>query len=889
MTNSLAVDKLSVSHSITSVIHDLTRAFVYKKFLSKRIDIDFSRLKKAGWICSILAESENEVHKQQAQVFAILLHLYGGDKEEYDKLSYVILSRVGNLLSTKFLTSLFNNNIIASNNFRYEFGQLLNIELASDRIGKIIQINDNEVLTTSFQLDLWNKLYSDKNISISAPTSAGKSYIIQNFIQDYYFSNANAQGLYIVPTKALINQASDDLRRMLKETNVRTSFIEDESIENPEGESLYQPIPSGRIIYVLTPERCLRLLEKSEKAKFSPNIIFIDEIQNIEDTGGHGALFEFVLESISVSFPSAKIITAGPFINNEKAVFEEIFNLPVTSCVTSLPPVFQLQTIIRNTKSDNKLDLFVNDTAKSEQFKISIDVDFSLAYELSLNKGVAFAKTIRALVPSSSQQSLVYCPKTNLAESWALKLEEYSQAETELSDELQELIDFIATEIHPKYYLIKCLKKNIAFHHSRLPDIVRKEVEDLFKQGDISVLYCTATLLQGVNLPAHNLFITSPKKRTLDLSSFEFGNLIGRAGRIRDSLYGVVYCIEDNEDAKQWAETFYNASYTKDIIPATRKALQNTVSIVDNADKSSVDIRDEQVASVLTTLRHKYIHLPEGFSSYLYAKKLNQEDILKLLVPIRASLESVTLPREILRLNPGIDPLLQSVLYEVIKKEGIVNWVIVYNGSNFYKRIKQENIVGYKYDELSFYWQFNALCEKLDYIFQLSSESFFKHDIGLPIKVIAYSGYRWLTSTPLKEIISSDINYHVDRFGLDANDDKAVNKRISAVINIQSKIVTFMLAKYFKLLSDLLNYIMNDEEREKYKFTLSLPLMIELGTTEPYVIQLISAGITRSVALQIFNEFKKIRGFKELDIILWIQDSSNLIGISKVSEEARVC
>ena len=84
------------------------------------------------------------------------------------------------------------------------------------------------------------------------------------------------------------------------------------------------------------------------------------------------------------------------------------------------------------------------------------------------------------------------------------------------------------------------------------------------------------------------------------------------------------------------------------------------------------------------------------------------------------------------------------------------------------------------------------------------------------------------------------------------------------------------------MLVDLLESIMDENEREKYKFTLSLPIMLELGTTEPIVIQLISAGITRSVALRLFREFKKYPNNKDIDIFEWMKVKRNLRGVDNI-------
>ena len=59
------------------------------------------------------------------------------------------------------------------------------------------------------------------------------------------------------------------------------------------------------------------------------------------------------------------------------------------------------------------------------------------------------------------------------------------------------------------------------------------------------------------------------------------------------------------------------------------------------------------------------------------------------------------------------------------------------------------------------------------------------------------------------------------------------------------------------MLTDILEEILTEDQKEEYRLTLSLPTMLELGTQEPIVIQLISSGITRSVAIQIFEVYKK--------------------------------
>ena len=76
-----------------------------------------------------------------------------------------------------------------------------------------------------------------------------------------------------------------------------------------------------------------------------------------------------------------------------------------------------------------------------------------------------------------------------------------------------------------------------------LPASIRLRIEEGFKDGMIRTMFCTSTLVEGVNLPADNLFITSYKNGRSDMNEVEFRNLVGRVGRIQYNLYGNVFML----------------------------------------------------------------------------------------------------------------------------------------------------------------------------------------------------------------------------------------------------------------------------------------------------------------------------------------------------------
>ena len=102
-------------------------------------------------------------------------------------------------------------------------------------------------------------------------------------------------------------------------------------------------------------------------------------------------------------------------------------------------------------------------------------------------------------------QNIVYCNTIDDTIDYALGFSRKLPIKT--NDEIEGLIKLTKTFVHKDYYLIDCLRHGVAFHFGRLPQRIREQVESLFSKGLIDYVFCTSTLLEGVNLPAKNIFI----------------------------------------------------------------------------------------------------------------------------------------------------------------------------------------------------------------------------------------------------------------------------------------------------------------------------------------------------------------------------------------------
>ena len=111
--------------------------------------------------------------------------------------------------------------------------------------------------------------------------------------------------------------------------------------------------------------------------------------------------------------------------------------------------------------------------------------------------------------------------------------------------ELMELAKEVRNQVHKDYFLAELLEQGIAYHIGYLPSAIRMRIEKLFKAEKITAMFCTSTLVEGVNLPADNLFITSYYSGRAQMTDVDFRNLIGRVGRIQYNLSGNVFMVSD--------------------------------------------------------------------------------------------------------------------------------------------------------------------------------------------------------------------------------------------------------------------------------------------------------------------------------------------------------
>jgi len=468
---------------------------------------------------ALLSKSRNwsgaERQRQIAQEMISLLYFLNPDNPFVKHFLGSTLTSIGNFPGVAFHASDYQSSDI--------------LERIYDRYNDCafaIPTEQNKKFSSS-QKEVFDHLSSDY-YSYSGPTSMGKTFLIRIYVKSQILHGSDKNFAIIVPTKALINEVSSDVISDLKDSLEERNYRVVTSLNSI---ALDQP---HRFIFVMTPERLQYLLIQKPKTKV--DFAFFDEAYNISEEKERSAVY-FKLTDMLVSKQKAKIIFGSPNVPNPELYLTfanprmDESDKSKHSCRSEQAPVSQIKYLLLPEEGivkpfDDLLDTF------SESIKLPRKEDLvSLIRKISECSKTTY----------SESQCLVYCSSKEKAIQGARRFYENSP---DLEDvELNSFSNKISEEISHEYFLAKFVKRGIAFHIGYLPSSIRLEMERLFKLGKIRVIFCTSTLIEGVNLPANNLFVTSYKNGMSGLSVIDFKNLIGRAGRINFNLFGNVFLV----------------------------------------------------------------------------------------------------------------------------------------------------------------------------------------------------------------------------------------------------------------------------------------------------------------------------------------------------------
>ena len=452
--------------------------------------------------------SLSDTHKTRAQEMIALLYDMYPQNEDIQYCLGSVLATTCNFLGMKRLTPDFKS------------ASLLEQILTHFNRNYLSVPSDEEAAFFPAQKEIFDSL-SKPYFSYSAPTSMGKSYMMRVFIKQQLMKGTKKNFALLIPTKALINEVTneliDNLTTLLQETNYR--IVTSSGSIALETEHNY--------IFILTPERMLYILIDDPELKI--DYLFVDEAHKISSSDKRSVFYYKVITKLEERQSTPHIIFASPNIPNPK-IFLDILSKKAylrtenSTATCKYAPVSQVKYIVD--LWERNIRIFDSYTKKFLKF-------YEMPRPYSLSELIVWI--------GDRKHNIVYCKSKNDAIQFARN---YAKTQEVVGDKkLQSFAEAIRRDVHKEYYLAELVEKGVAYHIGYLPANIRMQLENYYREGLIKTIFCTSTLLEGINLPAENLFITSYKKGISRFSEVYFKNLIGRVGRAKYNLYGNVFVV----------------------------------------------------------------------------------------------------------------------------------------------------------------------------------------------------------------------------------------------------------------------------------------------------------------------------------------------------------
>lgn len=789
---------VSIQHQLSSMHADNT---------DKLSDADIRSLLGGA---SILSLSNKAEEKSQAyEVVSRLLEITDGKDKRVRKAAEIVLSRLGNFPSRTLLRNRHSSN-------EDDLPVFFKMECVTREVENTIFINENEnnvIQLTDFQYEFYESLNKEKNLSISAPTSAGKSFVLGLDLVRKFQSSENNSIIYIVPTRALISEVSLRVRRSLKENKLENVIVRTAPFPVSK-----KHIETG-VIYVLTQERLMSYLNSDEIEPPFISSLIVDEAHEIQK-GKRGILLQNTVELVLRKFPNCDVLFASPLINNP-SYFLNLFGKVESGkfFTETISPVSQNVLLLSEIVKKPNL---INVQLLASNHTVHIG-DLNLGFRFRDGKSLQKASLAKAIA-KKNESVIIFANGPTDAENVANKLSDIN-CDFVVSPEIQLFIDFLIKDIHPDYALIKCLRGGVGFHYGKMPSIVRTGIESLFKTQKISFICSTSTLLQGVNLPAKHIIIENPQSGVgLPMSRSDFQNLSGRAGRLLQEFHGNVWCLRP----ETWTEPSYQGEKLQEVTAALDTVMKDGGLLIQDLlnDNLENDKRQGEAEIALGKLYHD-IHFSDLSIIDKYQSEENK-DALEQTVEQLTNLE-ITVDQGILERHKAIRPDHLQNLYDVLTEfelNELDDYMLI---APYFPEAK--NKMG------------NAF-QLIIYCFDLSISDRYKN-------WIIYLAQEWIWGKKLGAVLVNRVS-HIQSY----DPNKKTSSIIRETLDVLEEQVRFQLVKYFSAYIDILKLVLFEKGKDPDDIDIEpYHVYLEFGSFKLEALGLMALGLSRFTALYLVGKF----------------------------------
>lgn len=356
-----------------------------------------------------------------------------------------------------------------------------------------VDVGEENLLTLHREQSfLLKKLLEGKNIAVSAPTSFGKSFVVDAFIKIKKPSNV----LIIVPTIALTDETR---RRLYKKFAYEYKIITTTEVE-----------PSDKNIFIFPQERAINYLNKIKHF----DIMIIDEFYKASKKFDKERSPSLIKAIIKLGDKSSQRYFLAP---NISSLEENPFTKDMEFIRLDFNTVFlEINELYQNIGKDEekKTELLI-DILKSKDTK-------SLIYAGTYSNIDTLSNIINTRFEEKNDELL-----TNFA-NWLSKNYSYN------------------------WTLTNSVKRGTGIHNGRLHRSLSQIQVKLFEEKNgLNNIISTSSIIEGVNTSAENVILWMNKNGRSSLNDFTYRNIIGRGGRMFKHFVGKIFILDKPPTSEQ--------------------------------------------------------------------------------------------------------------------------------------------------------------------------------------------------------------------------------------------------------------------------------------------------------------------------------------------------
>lgn len=775
---------------------------------------------KLLFAASILSESKDRDAQEYALMVAESAVCFSNDR---------VIREAGSLILTRMsnhrAVQLAVDKQLLEPGLENRVGMIEQLLSARRRLSSEISFSDQKsFLGNRFQTNLWSKLSDSDWISATAPTAAGKTYAVLNWVLSQHASQKSHSTVFVAPTRALVSE----VERQLNELKAIHGLSQLKVTSLPINEINFE---SEQFIAVFTQER-LHIFLNAGETPHNFDIAVIDEAQKLSDER-RGVILQDSLERVARANNSCKFVFLSPHSENPEVLLEEAPENLKTAVVPSNTATVMQNLLVAEQVRGNTKEWTLSLASENQLEPLG---KFSLFDRpTSVLKRMAF---VALALGKQTTGTLVYVTTADSAEKVATLIYDGLEDE-ELQDDsdLKDLSDFCERMIHPKFQLVRLVRRGVAFHYGNMPSILREEIERLFTIGKIRFLVSTSTLIEGVNLACRTIVIRGPKKGVgRDMSPQDFWNLAGRAGRWGADFYGNIVCVDVSKP-----EVWPQGLPKKTAYPIRRETEQVINEYEDLAEyllkrtdmnTAQVDGKLEHVAAYLMSWQYR-----EGtLAGAPPIKKVGFERAKELEELVKPSLETIDVSMEIVDSNPGIS---------IVALQRLLNYFREYQGD-------PKTLLPIPPEDEDSVNRFVVIFD----IINLTLAPVFAPEVR--VLPCALTTWDWMRGKTLGQMIAGRLKRERDKTDYLSDEELPYARFIRDTMADVENIARFLAPKYLgAYLSVLRQYFHEKEITDDFPEDLTYDLFLEFGVSTRTLISLIGLGLSRTSAIELADYIGK--------------------------------